>query len=652
MRNGILALSLAAAIAAANPVPPKFLTEVGWDSTRGQWVEIRNDWGGGNLCGWQISTGQSSLVLDCTLRLWEYLVVDSALLARDDSAHGTFRFNPAGDMVHLNGLNHEYVSFPRLPAGPATAPAFPFGSSISCWGAGSSCCWYVDSSPTPGQGNDDYGVISGSLVGVPRELYSHFSVTASGPSARVAGEVDYQWGTFYLGGLSPGRYRVTASAWNSGDTWVGAAADSIELGYAETRSGVQVYVSWPQCASMPLGNKGKQAKDGACLASLGSSIYALKGNRTCEFYRYDMRIDGWRDLASIPAVGRLGQNKPVSKGATLCAMQGKLYATKGCGTAEFWEFTPDTGQGAWVQRADVPPGTKRLGAGASSTALVFVDTAWVYLLRGAGTSDFYRYNPQTDSWQQQTGPPLTPSSKAFGAGSAMTSDASHTLYVLKGRTNEFYNYDLLTKAWSSVPGLPLVGSSRHKHKAGNGAGLAYIAADTTHPTAYVYALKGGNSLESWRHAVGQPSWTQMEDLPLGHHKRVGAGGAITASERMLYALKGSKTLEFYTHPPDPVSGPPELRTANPSTEGIERSVTSQFTVSPSLLSRSVTISYALPRDRHLRIDAFDAAGRLVEPIFKGAVQAPGSITWQPRTLRKGIYFLRVNDQVAKLIRVD
>jgi hypothetical protein len=54
----------------------------------------------------------------------------------------------------------------------------------------------------------------------------------------------------------------------------------------------------------------------------------------------------------------------------------------------------------------------------------------------------------------------------------------------------------------------------------------------------------------------------------------------------------------------------------------------------------------------LRIDAFDAAGRLVEPVFEGAVQAPGSVTWQPRTLGKGIYFLRVSDRVAKVIRVD
>jgi hypothetical protein len=83
-----------------------------------------------------------------------------------------------------------------------------------------------------------------------------------------------------------------------------------------------------------------------------------------------------------------------------------------------------------------------------------------------------------------------------------------------------------------------------------------------------------------------------------------------------------------------------------------------FTVSPLLFSRSVTIRFSptayrlSPIATPLRIDAFDAAGRLIEPVFDGAVQAPGTVTWTPRTLGKGIYFLRVNGQTAKVIRVD
>jgi len=90
-----------------------------------------------------------------------------------------------------------------------------------------------------------------------------------------------------------------------------------------------------------------------------------------------------------------------------------------------------------------------------------------------------------------------------------------------------------------------------------------------------------------------------------------------------------------------------------------------FSVSPSLFSKSVTIRFSPAScgnsqftihnsqfPSRLRIDAFDAAGRLFEPVFNGAVKASGCVIWQPKTLGKGIYFLRINGQTAKLIRVD
>jgi hypothetical protein len=660
VEHGILALCLAAAIAAANPVSPKFLSEVGSDSIRGQWVEVINELGW-NMHGWQIATSQSCCTLECSGTM---LVVDSALLARGDSVRGTFRFNPTGDEVRLYGGPGESVSFPSLPASGNTAPAFPSRGSLSCWPWGmyeGNCCWYVDSSPTPGQRNDDYSAISGSLVDVPPILYGGFTVTASGPYAEVTAYADYQYGTFYLGGLSPGKYRVTAYCcyFPPGDTWIGAAPDSIELGYAETRSGVRVYFGWSACESLPLGDRGKRVKDGACLASLDSNVYALKGNRTCEFYRYDTRSDRWQALMPIPALGRLGQSNPVGKGATLCATQGRLYATKGRGTAEFWEFLPDTGQGAWVQRADVPSGSKRLGSGTSSTSLVFNDTTWVYLLRGAGTNELYRYNPQTDSWYEQTGPPLTPFCKTFRTGSAITSDGNHTLYALKGGTDEFYTSDLLTNAWSSLPELPLVGSSRHRRKAGNGASLAYLAGDTTQPGDHVYALKGGNTLESWRYAVGQVSWTQLEDLPLGHHRRVGAGGALTASECMLYALKGSQTLDFLSHPPDPIQVPVATPRARLSIEGnaVHPRVEPALSISPNPGSASPNslISYSLSEPVEVRLTLHDVTGRVVAMLSDGRNAAGHhSVRVNTTGLRPGVYLVRLvtrsGAQTAKFVK--
>lgn len=72
----------------------------------------------------------------------------------------------------------------------------------------------------------------------------------------------------------------------------------------------------------------------------------------------------------------------------------------------------------------------------------------------------------------------------------------------------------------------------------------------------------------------------------------------------------------------------------------------------TIFSDAVTITYSLPADRHLAIDAFDASGRLVEHVFNGDVSAPGRIAWQPKNLERGIYFLNANGRVLKVVRVE
>jgi hypothetical protein len=151
-------------------------------------------------------------------------------------------------------------------------------------------------------------------------------------------------------------------------------------------------------------------------------------------------------------------------------------------------------------------------------------------------------------------------------------------------------------------------------------------------------VMNGTSAKNWAAMVSAGPFV----IPAGWQQRVAfaiVGGASRANLR----TNADSIQQWYLN----TSGIADER------DGSQFAVrSSQFTASPSLFSCSVTISYSIPADRHLRIDAFDAAGRLVEPVFEGEVQAPGNVTWQPRTLGKGIYFLRVNGQTAKLIRVD
>jgi hypothetical protein len=88
---------------------------------------------------------------------------------------------------------------------------------------------------------------------------------------------------------------------------------------------------------------------------------------------------------------------------------------------------------------------------------------------------------------------------------------------------------------------------------------------------------------------------------------------------------------------------PELPAASPLV---------QFRITPSVFRHGVAVSYGLPADGLIRIQAFDAAGRLLETVLDARVNAPGTATWQPKALIPGIYFLKVNGQMAKVVYVS
>jgi hypothetical protein len=246
-------LAVVAVAASANPVlgyiVHEFSTHPG-----DQWVELHMGpaWDDTvDMRGWRIVTEQSECTLDVVLAPEEYVVVDSASLADGRLGRGELRLNPEGDSILLTSDStwEQRMHYPERI--PWRVPAPPRGGSAALWSnyvsmLGGTVNWYIDSTPTPGQENDDYSVIAGMLydsLGRPLEIRYFTHVQATGAGLFYEAPV---WGpsrpAYRVEGLRPGTYALTASVCGYGSPIRVDYPDSVEVGYSQTVSGIDFVI--------------------------------------------------------------------------------------------------------------------------------------------------------------------------------------------------------------------------------------------------------------------------------------------------------------------------------------------------------------------------------------------------------------------------
>jgi hypothetical protein len=450
-----------------------------------------------------------------------------------------------------------------------------------------------------------------------------------------------------------GAYTAICSTYQSGDQVAGNDTRSVPVVVALPD------VGWTAKPDVPAGPKGKNVKDGGCLASSVEHgvpfIYALKGNNRLEFYKFGVYTTAWDAKETIPAIGSSGKKKMVKKGASLIASDGKVYATKGNGTLEFWSYDPElSGSGTypWISLADVPAGAKTVKEGAGLAAVTISDTAFVYFLKGSGTMEFLRYNTVTNVWSPMADAPGGLSGRAYKNGSCLVYDPDQNyIYALKGSLNEMAFYQVDANAWGASSPLPLAGSSGKKKKAKDGAGLAYY-------NKTIYALKGGNTTEFWSYRTDSAVWTQQPDMPPGTGKRVKGGGSLVAVANdldqgaTLYALKGNNTLEFYDYPvSDVYAGRLPLTASHSSvlSNSALRAPHAALTVAPNPFTSATAIVYTLPKSGVVTLKLYDVSGKLVTTLAAGRSEA-GRHTLIPaaNVLSKGIYMVKLETADAAM----
>jgi hypothetical protein len=454
----------------------------------------------------------------------------------------------------------------------------------------------------------------------------------------------------------PSSYAVACFTLLSGDLDPGndSAFDSCNVVAVPGESG------WVRKADVPVGGKNKRVKDGGCLAyaeegtgGQGSGagddpigyVYGLKGNNTAEFYRYNTSDNTWATRESIPVVGASGKKKRVKKGAALVQAEGRLYATKGNNTLEFWEYSLSDKFYPWTQKADVPAGVKNVREGAGMVAARTGETTFVYLLKGSNTLEFYRFNTLSNAWETRASAPAGLSGRSFKNGSCVTvSEDGKTIYALKGSYNEFFAYQVDSNFWTTKTLLPLIGSSGRKKKVKDGAGIAQAG-------GFVYALKGGNTQEFWKYSADSDRWIQGPDLPLGGGKRVKGGGALVAGSDGLYATKGNNTLEFWRYglsgkcerkgDTTPSSVPYEVQ----SSSFIPHNSDFRLQIAPNPFSGAATISYSLPQAGNMTLKLYDVTGTLVTTLVQG-YHAAGSSSFitHRSSFARGVYLLKLETE--------
>jgi hypothetical protein len=251
MKRLVLLLLFFAGLAAANPFVVTYVSEFSTDTTGGQWLELHalpDQPGPYDLSGWQVITSTSACTLRCTLDYYQpCIVIDSASLAQGMNGTGAFRLNQNSDSIRLidtTGWIWQVVSYPCDSTSVDRSLRPPQGGSASMWNVdcalGQALNWYLDSTPTPGEANNDYSTISGTVMLDSMPAGADVFVCPYGLHGGECESYGHMNPSFSIQGLGAGWYRVEAIVCSPRGLLRGFYPDSIYVGFGQTRTGVGI----------------------------------------------------------------------------------------------------------------------------------------------------------------------------------------------------------------------------------------------------------------------------------------------------------------------------------------------------------------------------------------------------------------------------
>ena len=260
-------------------------------------------------------------------------------------------------------------------------------------------------------------------------------------------------------------------------------------------------------------------------------LVVLRGSGTRDVWATNLTgSPQWRMQTPVPA--------PVGSGGALAQLWrfAWLYALRGDGTTDFWRASVNGG--AWVWSAMAPfPGP--VGAGASLIGTNTGPWDFVYALQGGGSRALYRYDGVNNTWAHVSD---TPGPVAAGGAIAQSSWGQQPILtvVLGGGSSQVWQYRTANDTWVAIADLGA--------PSGDGTAITHL-----HSSCY-YAV-GGNATARYLAFPdpGGPQWCPESGLLASLPAAAGAGASVSAATRYdgvpddyVFAIRGAATRDVWS----------------------------------------------------------------------------------------------------------
>lgn len=267
-------------------------------------------------------------------------------------------------------------------------------------------------------------------------------------------------------------------------------------------------------------------------------IYALIGKSRQKFYRFDPEVNTWFAMPDVPAA--------ISYGASMVVYDGYVYVTRGATTTNFYRF--NIAENSWEipQRAFFGPSTfsaTNYFAYGEGTVMASADDENIYIARGQYDNTFGSYNVSTGTFTELARLPVG----AYTGSSMVFVGSENAVYYIPGnirtrRTGDtknpyFFKYDVATNVWQEIV------TDRPPLQTLIGSSMTFDGSQ------YIYLTAGNATNTWWRYDVTAAAGSRWSAaLPTNASCLTGDGGKIVYKNGFIYLLRatGQTTTCRYT----------------------------------------------------------------------------------------------------------